>query len=112
MDFSASATGTGLATDTSNLVGLKPITYNLDVKLKTVQGVQTCNSGDAGGTTVDITGQFVDVQAIVVTPLATTARYATYDFTDTPNPTSFKILLWDTAGSRLTGDASWTIRGV
>lgn len=112
IDFSAAATGTGLATDTSNLLGIDPLTYVLDLKLKTHQGMTSCNSGDAGGTSVDITGIFLDVQAITVTPQATTDVHAVYDFTDAPSPTSFKILLFNTAGSRVSGTASWTVRGV
>lgn len=112
MDFAADANGTGLGTDTSELIGLKPITHKLDVKLKTHQGVVTCNSGDSGGTSVDITGIFIDVQSINVTPYSTTAKHPTVDFTDTPNPTSFKVLLWDAAGVRASGDAAYSIRGV
>jgi hypothetical protein len=113
MTFAADHDGTGLATDSSELVVIKPLTYKLDVKLRTAQGVVTCNSGDAGGTTVDITAEgFIDVHAITLTPLSTTAKHPTYDFTDVPNPTSFKALLWDASGARTSGDASWTIRGV
>lgn len=113
MDFAAGHDGTGLATDSSELIAIKPLTYKLDVKLKSAQGVVTCNSGDAGGTTVDITSWgFIDVQAITLTPLSTTAKHPTYDFVDAPNPTQFKAFLWDAAGARVSGDASWTIRGV
>ncbi len=112
IDFSAAHNGTGLATDTSNLIAIKPLTYRLDVKQKTAQGTTACNSADAGGTSVDITGLFIDVQAITLTPLSTTAKFPTYDFTDVANPTSFKILLWDAGGSRVSGDCSWTLRGV
>lgn len=112
LEFSAAHDGTGLATDTSNLIGLNPLTYTLDVKIKTTQGVVTAASGDAGGTSVDITGIFIDVQAITLTPLSTTAKHPTYDFTDAPNPTSFSVYLWDAAGARASGDVSYTVRGV
>lgn len=110
--FSAAASGTGLASDTANLLGVDPLTYVLDLKLKTHQGMTVCASGDAGGTSVDITGVFLDVQSITVTPKSTTAVHASYDFVDAPNPTAFKILLWDAGGSRVSATASWTIRGV
>ena len=34
-----------------------------------------------------------------------------YDFTDIPNPTSFKVLLYNSSGTRVGGDFSWTARG-
>lgn len=111
LDFAATHNGTGLATDTSNLIGIMPITYTLDVKLKTTQGVVSTSSSDTGGTSVDITGVFIDVQAITLTPLSTTAKHPTYDFIDVPNPTSFSVYLWDAAGSRVSGDVSYTVRG-
>lgn len=113
MDFTAAHDGTGLADDTSSVLAINPLVFTLDVKLKTAQGVVTCNSGDAGGTVVDISSwEFIDVHAIVVTPLATAARHATYDFVDAPNPTEFSTFLWNTAGARQSGDASYTVRGV
>jgi hypothetical protein len=113
IDFAAVANGTGLADDTSDLLGIKPLSYILDVKLKTAQGVVTCDSTDVAGTAVDISSwAFIDVHAIVVTPLSTVARIAAYDFVDAPNPTEFKAFLWDTSGVRQSGDASWTVRGV
>lgn len=113
IDFSAAHTGTGLADDTANLLGITPLSFVLDLKLKTYQGMTSCNSADSGGTTVDITdGDFIDVQAITVTPASTSAVIPVYDFVDAPNPTEFKILLFNTSGSRVSGTASWTIRGV
>lgn len=112
IDFTAVHDGTGLAADTSNLIGIKPLRFTLDLKLKTFQGVVAAAAADVGGTSVDITGLFLDVQAIQLTPLSLTAKHPTYDFTDVPNPTSFKVLLWDAAGSRVSGDVSWTLRGV
>lgn len=110
--YSAAAAGTGLGTDTTHLIGHKPLSFVLDLKLKTYQGMTSCNSGDSGGTSVDITGQFLDVQAITVTPHGTTPIMEVIDFTDTPSPTSFKILLFNDSGTRVSATASWTIRGV
>ena len=42
---------------------------------------------------------------------STGALIAIYDFTDTPNPTSFKVLLYNSSGTRVSGDFSWTARG-
>jgi hypothetical protein len=54
---------------------------------------------------------FVDIEGISVTPNGTAARIAIYDFVDAPNPTSFKVLLFDTSGNRVTGGFSWQARG-
>lgn len=66
----------------------------------------------AGGTPVAFGIAFVDVDAISVTPSGTVARLAIYDFVDTPNPTRFKVLLFDTSGNRVSGPFSWSARGV
>lgn len=66
---------------------------------------------DAGGTPVYFNATFVDIESITVTPTGTAARLAVYDFVDAPNPTSFKVLLFDTAGNRVTGGFSWQARG-
>ena len=64
-----------------------------------------------GGVVVTFSLPFVDVQSIVVTPSGTTAKIAIYDFQDAPNPTTFKVLMFDTSGSRVSGGFSWTARG-
>lgn len=84
----------------------------LDVKRRSDFGKGTANSGDSGGTTVNFVETFTDVDAISVTPLTTSAVIAVYDFVDAPNPTSFKVLLFNTSGTRVSGDFSWTARGV
>lgn len=84
----------------------------LDVKMKTLQGKVAAVSTDAGGTAVDITGKFIDIQSLTVSPNGTTPSFAIADFVDTANPTSFKVLLYNTAGTRISGTVSYTIRGV
>jgi hypothetical protein len=91
---------------------LTALNLRIDIKQITDSGVATCNSGDAGGTTVTFTKTFIDVDAIVLTPRSTTACYAVVDFTDAPNPTTFKILVFDTSGTRVTKDVGWEARGV
>jgi len=48
----------------------------------------------------------------VLTPLGTTPLTAIYDFVDTPYPTSFKVLVFNSAGTRVSATVSWTVRGV
>lgn len=66
---------------------------------------------DNAGTMVLFNKEFVDITAISVTPSGTTAKIAIYDFVDEPNPTSFKVLLYNTSGVRVDGAFSWSVRG-
>jgi hypothetical protein len=111
LDFSAAHNGTGLATDTSALLITQPLNYRLDVKLKTHQGMVSALAADSGGTSVDITGIFVDVSSISVSALGTTPLYVVYDFTDAPNPTTFKVLVFNSSGTRVNATVSYTLRG-
>lgn len=112
MAFSAPQSGTGLSTDTAALLILLPVNYRLDVKQKTVQGSQSCLSSDAAGTAVNITGAFISVTAITLTALGTTPLIAVYNFTGTANPTQFTIMVFNTAGARVSANVSYTLRGV
>jgi predicted phage tail protein len=96
----------------NDLMLLTALNLRLDSKLRNDAGVGTANSGDTGGTTVNFNVPFVDVESITVTALSTTGVIAVYDFVDAPNPTSFKVLLFNTSGSRVSGSFSWTARGV
>ena len=84
----------------------------IDAKLRNDFGTGTANAADSGGTTVNFNIAFIDVQAISVTPATTSAVIAVYDFVDVPNPTSFKVLLYNTSGTRVSGNFSWSARGV
>jgi predicted phage tail protein len=95
-----------------DLVTVTGLNVRFDVKLRNDAGTATANSADSGGTTVNFNVAFVDVESITVTPKGTAARIAVYDFVDVPNPTSFKILLFDTAGTRVSGDVSWSVKGI
>lgn len=96
----------------NDLAELQQLSVRLHTKRKTDEGMGTANSGDSGGTTVNFNISFVDVQSIVVSPKGTSDVKAVYDFTDTPNPTSFSVYLFDNTGSRVSGDFSWAARGV
>lgn len=95
-----------------DLVTVTGLNIRFDVKLKNDAGTATANSADSGGTAVNFNVTFVDVESITVTPKGTAARIAVYDFVDAPNPTSFKVLLFDTAGNRVSGDVSWSVKGI
>ena len=69
----------------------------------------------AGGTAIGFNTDFVDMEGITITPSGSTARIGIYDFVDAPNPKFFKVLLFNTSGTRV-GDTSgtnfsWQVRG-
>lgn len=95
-----------------DLVTITGLNVRFDVKLRNDAGTVAAVSSDSGGTTVNFNVAFVDVQSITLSPKGTAARIAVYDFTDVPNPTSFKVLLFDTAGTRVSGDVGWSVKGI
>ena len=95
-----------------DLLQLTGLNIRLDSKLRNDSGTGTANSSDSGGTVVNFNIAFVDVDSISVTPATTSAVIAVYDFVDVPNPTSFKVLLFNTSGTRVSGGFSWSARGV
>lgn len=95
-----------------DLIEVTAINIKLSTKIRTDTGTGSAVSTDSGGTTVTFNIAFLDVTSLEVTPLATTAVIATYDFTDAPNPTSFKVLLFNTSGTRVSGPFSWSAKGI
>lgn len=67
---------------------------------------------DPNGTPAAFNVSFVDVQSITVTPGGTSASIAVYNFVDAPNPTGFKILQFNTSGTRIAGTVGWSVKGV
>lgn len=110
---------TATATDDKGIATISGLRVALDAKLKSFSGTISAAAGDAGGTTVYMTSDrtisgtkvFVDVDAINVTALSTVARVVIYDFVDAPNPLSFKVLVYDTSGTRQSCTVSYTVRG-
>jgi hypothetical protein len=84
----------------------------LNVKHEQDSGTQACVSTDAGGTTVTLTKAFKSIDSITLAPVATVERKAVFDFAFPVNPTTFKILLYNAAGARVSGDVSWIARGI
>lgn len=100
----ASAGGDDLAKFTS-------ITVRLDAKQKSDFGSINANAADAGGTVVNFNVPFSAVTSINVNAQSTSPVYAVYDFAGGANPTSFKILLFNSSGTRISGTVSWSARG-
>jgi hypothetical protein len=99
------------ATDKA-LALISAVRAKIDTKKQTDSGTGTANAADTGGTTVNFNLAFLDVVSIVVTPQATSRITAVVDFNDLPNPTVFKVLLFDTNGNRVSGDFRWTAEGI
>lgn len=95
----------------ANVIKCEGLNVKLANKLKTDAGSDTAVSTDSGGTTVTFGLSFVDIVSITATPRGTAARTAIVNFTDAPNPTTFKVLLFDMAGTRMSGDFDWVARG-
>jgi hypothetical protein len=94
-----------------DIVEFKSITAKIDVKQKSDFGSVAALSTDTAGTIVTFNASFVSVTSIQLTPNSTTAAIAIYDFVSTPNPTTFKVLLFNTAGTRISGTVGWQARG-
>jgi len=96
------------------------LNLKLDTKILNDTGIGTANASDSGGTQVNFNVSFVDVQGISVTPntisitddnSSNKKRFAVVDFVDTPNPTGFKVYLFNVVGDRVSGDFTWQCRG-
>lgn len=113
------AFSTGTATS-----GIYTITTGGSGSFSVVSSTSATTSGnctiDSEGTPVFLTvdrspsGEkvFVDIEAIQVSPIGTTAITAVCNFVDTPHPLFYKILLFNSSGVRQAGLCSTTIRGV
>jgi predicted phage tail protein len=92
----------------------------IDTKILNDTGIGTANASDSGGTQVNFNVTFVDVQGISVTPNTINVSddtsvnkkiIAVVDFLDAPNPTGFKVYLFNISGTRVSGDFTWQCRG-
>lgn len=95
-----------------DLLQINALNVRLDSKEINDSGTGNAVSTDSGGTVVNFNRAFVDVSSIMVTPLSTSALTAVYDFVDAPNPTSFKVLIFNSSGTRVSSAFSWSARGV
>lgn len=95
-----------------DLLRIADVSVKLLAKAYTDAGSGMASAADIAGTIVNFNIAFADVQSIQVTPAGTTARIALYDFSDIPNPTSFRVLLYDLGGNRVSGAFSWSAKGV
>lgn len=109
--ISLAVTGDGLA-----IARISDIKITVSVKELRDAGGGNALAADSGGTTVNFNKDFVDIDSITVTAEhqagETKGITAVYDFTDTPNPTSFKVLLFsNNSGNRIDGAFKWAAKG-
>lgn len=98
-----------------DLYQITALNLRLDSKIRNDAGSGYAQASDTAGTVVNFNIAFIDVMSISVTPgdaSNTAPRYAIYNFVDVANPTSFKVLLFNSSGTRISGDFSWSARGV
>jgi hypothetical protein len=95
----------------TDILYLRKLNLVLDAKLKTDSGSVNALSSDAGGTLVNFNQNFLDVTSINISVNSTLPLTAIYDFVDVPNPTFFKILVFNSSGNRVNAQVSWTARG-
>lgn len=102
-----------VASDGKGFIEIDSIRYVSDVKFKNDAGNVICNASDVTGTPVTFTEDFFDVSSITVTPRGSTPATAVYDFVDAPNPTGFKVYLFNpSTGDRISGEVSWAAKGI
>lgn len=99
--------------NTKALMEVSNINILVTVKRENDGGEITAVSTDATGTVVNFHKAFKDVESITATVKSAGGVFtAIIDFVDVPNPTSFKIYVYDGAGARATKTVEWKARGV
>lgn len=91
---------------------LDMLRVKLDATKVTDAGFKTCNAGDSGGTTVTFNKAFIDITSIQAQVLGTASYKAVVDFADVANPTTFKVLVFNDSGTRVTADVYWNAEGI
>lgn len=96
-----------------SLIDFFNFTCNLNVHQETDSGTIAAISTDSGGTTVTFNKAFHFVNSIALAVKSTTEKKAVFDFTfTTVSPTTFKVLVFDAAGSRVSATVGWLAKGI
>lgn len=89
------------------------LSETLDVKREIDSGNINALASDATGTVVTFNKAFKDVDSITVTATKSIEPLTIiYDFVDIPNPTFFKVLVFNSTGVRVDALVSWKARGI
>jgi hypothetical protein len=85
----------------------------LSVKREVDSGSFYADENDSSGTLVLFNKSFKDVDSITATAAeARTPIYVSVNFLDVPNPVSFRVLAFDSAGRRVSHWIDWKARGI
>jgi hypothetical protein len=94
------------------LIDISNLNIRIDVKREVDSGLVNALAGDATGTLVYFNKAFRDIDSITLTANAIQPIVAIYDFVDVPNPVSFKVYAFNSAGARVNYPVSWKARGI
>jgi hypothetical protein len=95
-----------------SLISIFNFRCSLSVHRENDGGNGTANATDVAGTVFTFNKTFRAIDSITVTPISTTACFPVVDFSYPINPTTFKVLLYDNAGVRITKPIQWDARGI
>lgn len=98
--------------DTHSLAIFSNLQILLDVKREVDSGTVSALSTDATGTQVNFNKSFKSIDSITLTVGSTEPVTAIYDFVSIPNPTGFKVYIFDSSGNRASYTVSWKARGI
>lgn len=102
-----------VSSDDHALLEIYKLTYSLDVKRENDGGEAFANAADSGGTIVYFKKAFKDIESITCTTKSTTEPfYVIFDFVDIPDPTFFKVYVFDSTGNRVSRTIDWKARGI
>lgn len=99
--------------DDKALMYFSDLKIAMSVKQITDSGNVSALASDTNGTTVNFNVAFKDVNGITLDAVAVKKDVtAMVDFTDVPNPTNFKVYVFDAVGQRVDATVGWVARGV
>lgn len=99
------------ATTTAGLSRIYDIRARLSLEIDEEYQIVDVFAADSGGTLVTFGLPFIDLQDLQVTAIGSAELKAVANFVDAPNPTDFKILLFDAGGTRVDGTVSYRAKG-
>lgn len=98
------------ATGSTNLLSVSGLNIKLSVKQRSDSGVGTVTNA-ATGVVVPFEYDFVSADTPIVQPGGTTPLIPVVDYAGGAYPTSFTVYLYNTAGAKVTGNFSWSVKG-
>jgi Putative phage tail protein len=96
---------------TADLYRLNSLNVTINSKLINDAGSVSALASDVGGTVVFFNIPFIAVSSINVSANSTTPVTTIFDFASVPNPTSFKVLVFNSAGTRVNATVTWAAKG-